>query len=161
MAVGRINTSGVSTNMAVTGVLQKTVNERGDQSWLLDGVYHRLDGPAYIGIDGTQEWFVNGRRHREDGPARIWYDGDQQWWVNGELHRTDGPAIDDADGQWWVVDGLQHRLDGPSYISPKGIHVWYIQGLQVTTEVEQWMRVREVAWPWDESTQVEFQLTWA
>jgi hypothetical protein len=33
--------------------------------WILDGKYHREDGPAYIGADGAREWYLNGKRVTE------------------------------------------------------------------------------------------------
>ena len=53
-------------------------------SWRLNGLWHREDGPAYIGADGTQDWYLNGQRHREDGPAYIKADGTKQWYLNGK-----------------------------------------------------------------------------
>ena len=41
---------------------------------------------------GGQAWFVNGIRHRVDGPAYITL-GEQVWYNTGKLHRTDGPAV--------------------------------------------------------------------
>ncbi len=78
--------------------------------WLLDGKYHREDGPAYIGSDGSQTWYLHGELHREDGPAVIGADGYQVWWLNGKLHRTDGPAVIRTNGgqEWW--------LNGEEYI---------------------------------------------
>jgi hypothetical protein len=38
---------------------------------------------------------------------------------------------------------------------------WYLHGQDITTEVEAWMQSRDITWPWDHSTQVEFALTWS
>ncbi len=74
--------------------------------WLLNGNYHREDGPAVIWANGTQEWHLNGKRHREDCPAYIGADGTQEWWLNGQLHREDGPAYIGATGtQSWRLNG--------------------------------------------------------
>ena len=78
-------------------------------AWRLNGLWHREDGPAYIGADGTQDWYLNGQRHREDGPAYIKADGRQEWWLNGQRHREDGPAVIWPDGrQEWVLNGQEH-----------------------------------------------------
>lgn len=44
--------------------------------YYLDGLHHRIDGPAFIVEDtcySVIQWFVNGVRHRIDGPAYIFY----------------------------------------------------------------------------------------
>jgi hypothetical protein len=60
----------------------------------------------HINALGTKRWLLNGRYHRTDGPAVVWADGDKEWWLNGQLHRTDGPAIENANGdkEWWLND---------------------------------------------------------
>ena len=87
--------------------------------------------------------------------------GNQRWRADMALHRTDGPAVIMADGdrQWWIK-GQLHRVDGPAYITCKGKKEWWINGERITVKVERWMKLREISWPWDELTQVEFQLTW-
>ena len=71
-----------------------------------EGKLHRLDGPAYIGVDGTKSWYQNGLKHRTDGPAVEFADGSKEWYVNGQRHRVDGPAYEGASGskEWWVED---------------------------------------------------------
>ena len=88
--------------------------------------------------NGHKFWVLNGKYHREDGPAAEWSRGENQWWLNGELHRVDGPAIVQPDGhkEWWlngkqvteeehkkltskapcqgkvvVIDGIEYRLE--------------------------------------------------
>ena len=44
----------------------------------------------YTGIanwhDGSKQWWLlNGHFHREDGPAREWNGGEKQWWQNGKF----------------------------------------------------------------------------
>ena len=60
------------------------VYSNGTKAWLLNGKYHREDGPAFEYTDGRREWFLNGLFHREDGPAREWATGDKEWWLNGK-----------------------------------------------------------------------------
>lgn len=86
----------------------KTVNDNGDEHWLLDGKWHRLDGPALTlgpsevrGNTTYTAWYVNGVRHRLDGPAVTLNDpvhGYEIWIVNGKRHRLDGPAVINANG---------------------------------------------------------------
>ena len=110
---------------------------------------------------GTKRWRVDGRPHRLDGPAVIDADGYQAWCVDGRPHRLDGPAVIDADGsQAWYVDGQLHRLDGPAVIGADGYQAWWVQNVDVTREITTWMQARNITWPWDEATQMEFALTW-
>ena len=122
-----------------------TINEHGTHDWRLNGVHHRLDGPARIWSKpyNGEEWIVNGRYHRVGGPARIFQESGQYWYVNGELHRVDGPAWLPPEHGWW-----------------KESRRWYVHDHHITDKIEAWMAAKDVSWPWDESTQVEFCLTW-
>lgn len=62
------------------------------QAWLIDGKYHRDDGPAIIYADGTKIWRVNGMFHRLDGPTWERADGTKHWFINGiEYHSAEFP----------------------------------------------------------------------
>jgi hypothetical protein len=61
----------------------------------------------------------------------------------------------------WYVHGQLHRLDGPAIMRPEGSQWWWIQGVDVTTLVCTWMAARQVSWPWDVDTQMEFLLAWS
>ena len=92
-------------------------------------------------------------------------DGSREWTtkIDGEdaYHRLDGPAWIGADGveEWWV-NGVRHQLDGPAEIDTYGWAEWWIDGRLMTSQIKEWMIARDVTWPWDESIQVEFALTW-
>ncbi len=58
------------------------------ERWYLDGVLHRISGPAIISDDGTTHWYRDGRLHRDDGPAIEYADGIKQWYQNGTYQRT-------------------------------------------------------------------------
>jgi hypothetical protein len=75
------------------------------QEWIVDGLYHREDGPAMLRY-GKFEWRMHGSIHRNDGPAVIWPDGTQEWWISGKRHRIDGPAVVFNDGikRWFIDD---------------------------------------------------------
>jgi len=63
------------------------VGKDGTKYWLLNGKYHREDGPAIEWADGRKFWYLHGKRHREDGPAFEWIDGYREWYLNGkEVH---------------------------------------------------------------------------
>lgn len=87
-------------------------DEFGNRKWLLNGLLHRIDGPAIDCKGGKKEWWLNGLRHRTDGPAMKWSSGKQEWWFNGVLHRENGPAITYEDGstEWWL-NGKQYNED--------------------------------------------------
>lgn len=56
----------------------------GVEEWVLpNGLRHRIDGPAFIGLGGTEAWYHLGRHHRIDGPAITFADGTSEWWLNG------------------------------------------------------------------------------
>jgi len=62
------------------------------------GQYHCEDGPAYVDhVIGYACWYINGVRHRIDGPA-VEVNGDRQnyWFINGKL------IVDDVDA--WVEE---------------------------------------------------------
>jgi hypothetical protein len=84
------------------GELEKYPN--GNKYWVLNGNYHRVDGPAIIHNNGSKFWYINGKIHREDGPAADYANGDKFWFLNGNLHREDGPAIEytNGDKEWWL-----------------------------------------------------------
>ena len=66
------------------------VDGDGTKRWMVDGKYHREDGPAIEWPWGSKEWYLNGKLHREDGPATEWAGGIKAWWLNGR--RYDGIA---------------------------------------------------------------------
>jgi len=59
-----------------------TTYPNGDKIWLLNGIRHREDGPAFEGANGIKEWCLNGGLHREDGPAVERASGAKEWWLN-------------------------------------------------------------------------------
>jgi hypothetical protein len=117
----------------------RTSDKNGTRWTLLDGTFHREDGPA-IERDDTDEWWVNGKRHRLDGPAVIEYDQHftdpngnvqyeaREWWVNGVRHREDGPA---------VIRCERLYDDDDAYEGNKSFHEWWIDGEQLTTPTEE------------------------
>jgi hypothetical protein len=113
-------------------------------------------------LNGDQTWHLNCLLHRLDGPAVICKDGYQAWYINDQLHRTDGPAIiDQKEGQEWYVNGKLHRIDGPAVIGMDSKHEYYINGRSITKKVLTWLRKQDVAWPWNEEIQAQFALTFS
>ena len=97
-----------------------------------------MNSEPYCHVEaGVTIWFVDGQIHKQDGPAMIFPDGDKVWFDHDK----------------------KHRIDGPAFIGNNGKHEWWINEVHITEEVNQWMRDRDVSWPWDEETQVEFLLT--
>lgn len=70
---------------------------------------HRVGAPAAHGLvrgEAWESWYINGIRHRDDGPAVI-RPTHQVWYRNGVPHRLDGPAWDDPTSPEWFVNGHQ------------------------------------------------------
>ena len=76
------------------------------------GMYHREDGPAFIGETGTWMWYKDGLVHRLDGPATLDHNGIKRWFKDGKLHRLDGPAIEWPDGraEYWLEGARVKQL---------------------------------------------------
>ena len=51
--------------------------------YLLNGKWHRSDGPAIEWSDGTKSWYFHGKRHRLEGPAVEWQDENKRWFYYG------------------------------------------------------------------------------
>jgi hypothetical protein len=88
--------------------------------WSLDGIIHRVSGPAIEWPNGDREWYRYGRLHRRvvAGPARDTA-AMQEWYEYGRRHRRDGAAVIHADGacEWWyrnereTEDTGRHRVN--------------------------------------------------
>lgn len=124
-------------------------------------LYHRTDAAYPI-----QVWMLNGMLHRIDGPAVEQSNGARSWWRNGKLHRDDDqPAVEPAhtiepsnDGyivlrnmpaivtaneiignnivrvddrrEWWF-NGERHRDNGlPAFERANGNRQWWVHGKQ-------------------------------
>ena len=84
----------------------------GDKHWLLNGKFHREDGPAIEFVDGSKFWYLGDKLHREDGPAVEYFSGAKEWYLNGNLHREGGPAIEYANGaKSWYLNGKRLTED--------------------------------------------------
>ena len=66
-----------------TGIVEYA---NGSRYWLLNGEFHRTDGPAVELFNGTKHWYLNGEFHRTDGPAIEYANGTKFWYVNGEYY---------------------------------------------------------------------------
>ena len=101
---GHIDEPVTKDGSVYTGMIYE--RERKITSYLKDGCFHRIDGPARVSADGYKSWWVNGKLHRIGGPAIEDADGTKTWFVDGNLHRLDGPAIESLCGYcaWWVDD---------------------------------------------------------
>jgi len=47
------------------------INPIGDKAWLLNGKYHRDNGPAMEWSDGNNWWFLNGEEYSEQEHRRL------------------------------------------------------------------------------------------
>ena len=88
------------------------VDRRGNKTWILNGKYHREDGPAFEYPNGTKIWFLYGKMHREDGPAAEYADGSKAWYLHDRHHREDGPAFEYANGykEWYLHGNLYEDI---------------------------------------------------
>ena len=82
------------------------------ERYLINGKYHRLDGPAFT------SWFKNGNKCVE------------QYWVNGYRHRLDGPAI-----TYWFKNGNKcyegYYLNGKELLPE-----WFMElGYDITKDI--------------------------
>jgi hypothetical protein len=114
--------------------------------------------------DGNIEWHKNGKLHRDgDKPARIWADGSLGWYKNGEPHRdSDKPAVIYSHGSlWWYKNGEFHRVTGPAVIRPYYEPEYWINGVDISEEVEFWLKTRQYKYPFTPEQQVEFTLTFS
>lgn len=48
------------------------------------GKFHCEDGPSVILANGDKFWQLNGMPHRLDGPAHEFVDGRKHYYINGE-----------------------------------------------------------------------------
>lgn len=59
------------------------IDDNNAACYMLNGAWHRLDGPCYVSEDGAGwAWMIYGRHHREDGPA-AYFDNKYYWYING------------------------------------------------------------------------------
>jgi hypothetical protein len=135
----------------------------GSLEWYKNDQLHR-DGdlPARILADGRLEWYKNGLLHRDgDKPALIDASGSLWWFKNRLFHRDgDKPAVIGADGTLaWSKNGDQHRTTGPAVIRPDNKHEYWINGVDITKEVNSWLKTRKYKYPLTTEQQVEFTLT--
>jgi hypothetical protein len=131
--------------------------------WYKNSQLHRDgDKPARIDSTGRLVWYKNGQYHRDgDRPAVICATGDLEWWKNGLCHRDgDKPASIGTTGSlgWWK-NNLRHRTTGPAIICPNDIHEYWINGVDITAEVNAWLKSRKYKAPFTPEQQVEFTLT--
>jgi hypothetical protein len=131
-------------------------HKNGSLEWVKNGQLHCLgDLPAWISATGSLAWLKNGVYHRDgDKPARIWVNGRLKWLENGVYHRGDASLE-------WYKSGLPHRTTGPAAIYPNNKHEYRINGVNITEEVESWLKTRKYKYPFTSEQQVEFVLTFS
>lgn len=87
-----------------------TTDEVGTIHYRINGRISRKDGPAIVFSVGRKEWYLDGLRHRIDGPAIE--DPDYiAWFMDGKRHCLTGPAIHYYFGpaeDYWYIDGVKY-----------------------------------------------------
>ena len=58
------------------------------EEWVLDGKFHRKDGPAREWINGAKSWWIHGYRHRLDGPALIYSSGAKRYFITNRAYSS-------------------------------------------------------------------------
>ena len=94
------------------------------KKWYLNGLLHRIDGPAIEWVSGTMEWYQHGARHRLDGPARVTF-VTEEWYQHGARHRLDGPAYISKTATVWYKHNKLHNPNGPAKTWKDGSEEWY------------------------------------
>lgn len=74
----------------VEGVKDKYIDKNGNIHYMKEnGLRHREDGPAFIGISGYKQWIMFGEFHREDGPAIINHlDNTERYYLEGKYYKN-------------------------------------------------------------------------
>ena len=67
--------------------IRKKIDENGDIRYFdSKNQFHRTNGPAFISLNEDKEWRINGLLHRLDGPAIEWGFGFREWWVSNKRY---------------------------------------------------------------------------
>ena len=102
-----------------------------DCSYYIEDKLHNEYGPALISEYG-KKWYLNGLLHRIDGPAVEWVSGTIEWYQHGARHRLDGPAYISNTTTVWYKHNKLHNPNGPAAIYPhRGEKFWYIHGKRI------------------------------
>jgi hypothetical protein len=59
---------------------------------------------------------------------------------------------------WWK-NGLRHRTTGPAIIYPNNKHEYWVNDIEITKQVDSWLKTRKYKAPFTPEQQVEFTLT--
>ena len=100
--------------------------------------------------------YRDGSHTKDIGSALFWY-------KNNFFHRDgDKPAVIYADGTLeWFINGIRHRVTGPAAVNPNKKHEYWIDGVEITKEVNAWLKTRKYKVPFTPEQQVEFALTFS
>ena len=95
----------------INDIVKIEIDVFGHKRYTLNGLIHRVDGPAIEYTDGTKHWYRHGKRHRENGPAVELASGEKYWYFDHKLHRIHGPAVVHPNGhvEWWINGILYPR----------------------------------------------------
>lgn len=83
--------------------------------WLLNGLRHRLGGPAVEFPDGKRVWYEYDKRHRLDGPAVECANGDKYWFLNG-FDMTETEHAHAVSHMNMASAGKTVEIDGVKYV---------------------------------------------
>jgi hypothetical protein len=82
------DTNSENYTTTIVGNEEKRTYSNGKIEYLLDGLRHRDNGPAYI-ADDVEKYYYNGKLHRIDGPAIVYKDNNASnlhefYYLNGD-----------------------------------------------------------------------------
>lgn len=95
----------------------------GAKIWELNGVPHRIGGPAIEYITGTRKWYYFGKCHRLDGPAIEWSSGDSNWFHHDQWVDIRKPIWYEGRKVFLSTDPLEELY--PSAVRVNGFQNWY------------------------------------
>lgn len=107
-------------------------------SYFLRGKRQFLGGRQSLGFQkcGFKVWYLNGMVHRVGGPAIEYDNGSFEYTVNNRHHRENDVCLYDVKNNCscYCLNGNYHREDGPAVIHHNGDkeNIFYIKGKRVT-----------------------------
>jgi|ERR1700691_319116 len=87
-----------------------------------------------------------------------YHDGSIEYYLEGRLHREDGPAAIDSMCLIYYSHNKFHRCDGPAIINEKG-EFYFLNDINITDEVNEWIKENNIPKVWDKSHKLLFKLT--
>lgn len=110
-------------------------------NYWLNGKCHFLSGRRSLGDQkcGFKAWYLNGVVHRVGGPAIEYDNGSFEYTINNRHHRENEVCLQDVKNNclYYCLNGNFHREDGPAimYLNKDKEDMFYIKGKKVSENV--------------------------